>query len=313
MAAGQSGKTLKVGMVGYNDGNGHPYSFSAIINGYNADAMKHCPYEVIYNYLEQQPKTQFGIGNLEVTHIWTPFQAISEDIAKCTHIGTVCNTLEEMAAEVDAVIIARDDAESHRDIAKLFLDKGIKVFVDKPLCNHLDDLSFFEPYVRGGQVMSASGFRYMPAIASEFDGELKKEDLVYAHCNAMVEWSKYGIHLIEGVTPLFGSDIKSVQNIGEENNDVVRIEYHSGKYVLISLNTGVWSGFRANIFSNSKAHFSVHFNDNFNCFRNLLFKVNDFFSSNEMPIHPEETITLIKTLIAAKESRIRGGEKITIS
>jgi len=28
-------KILKIGMIGYNDGNGHPYSYSAIFNGYN--------------------------------------------------------------------------------------------------------------------------------------------------------------------------------------------------------------------------------------------------------------------------------------
>ena len=34
-----------------NEGNGHPYSFSAIFNGYNEEAINECPYSAIKQYL----------------------------------------------------------------------------------------------------------------------------------------------------------------------------------------------------------------------------------------------------------------------
>ena len=43
---------LKVGIIGYNNGNGHPYSYSAIFNGFNKkELLKNCPYPIIQKYL----------------------------------------------------------------------------------------------------------------------------------------------------------------------------------------------------------------------------------------------------------------------
>ena len=41
-------KELKIGIIGSSDGNGHPYSWSAIFNGYNKKLWK------IVNFLQFQ-------------------------------------------------------------------------------------------------------------------------------------------------------------------------------------------------------------------------------------------------------------------
>ncbi len=46
-------------MLGMVDGNGHPYSWSAIFNGYDKDEMASCPYAGIPKYLNQQPESVF--------------------------------------------------------------------------------------------------------------------------------------------------------------------------------------------------------------------------------------------------------------
>ena len=38
-------------MLGMVDGSGHPYSWSAIFNGYNPVEMKKCPFAAIQAYL----------------------------------------------------------------------------------------------------------------------------------------------------------------------------------------------------------------------------------------------------------------------
>ena len=41
-------------MLGMTEGNGHPYSWSIIINGkYNAQALAKCPYAAIIDYLTE--------------------------------------------------------------------------------------------------------------------------------------------------------------------------------------------------------------------------------------------------------------------
>ena len=38
---------LRLAMLGMIPGNGHPYSWSAIVNGFDPAAMAACPYPVI--------------------------------------------------------------------------------------------------------------------------------------------------------------------------------------------------------------------------------------------------------------------------
>ncbi len=49
------GAELRLAMLGMIEGNGHPYSWSAIVNGYDPAAMAACPYPVIPVYLGKQP------------------------------------------------------------------------------------------------------------------------------------------------------------------------------------------------------------------------------------------------------------------
>ena len=44
---------MKLGIIGISEGNGHPYSWSAIINGYNKKKMEECKYESIPSYLKR--------------------------------------------------------------------------------------------------------------------------------------------------------------------------------------------------------------------------------------------------------------------
>ena len=44
----------KLGIIGISDGNGHPYSWSAIINGYEPAKMENCGFPVIPRYLAKK-------------------------------------------------------------------------------------------------------------------------------------------------------------------------------------------------------------------------------------------------------------------
>ncbi len=41
---------LTLGIIGSSSGNGHPYSWSAIFNGYDKSLMNDCPFDVIPKY-----------------------------------------------------------------------------------------------------------------------------------------------------------------------------------------------------------------------------------------------------------------------
>ena len=96
---------LKLGVIGMSEGNGHPYSWSAIFNGYDAGAMAECPFPVIPEYLSKQTFPDDRIESALVTHIWCQENSVSQHIAKASNISHVVEDLESMVGEVDAILL----------------------------------------------------------------------------------------------------------------------------------------------------------------------------------------------------------------
>lgn len=294
---------IKLGLIGYNEGNGHPYSFSAIINGYSSEEMKKSPYPVIFDYLLKKDLSEFGVGSFKVTHVWTPNPKISKSIAKSTFIENIVDNYEEMANEVNAIIIARDDVETHKEIGAYFLERGLKVFIDKPLCKTLDDLSYFIPFLVNGQLMSCSGLRFFSPIIDYYKDEFTRSHVLFANAVAPIDWLKYGIHILEGLTAVLGADIESVQNIGHNSSDIVKVKYHSGAYAVLQVSPKLSGGLRTAIYSSDDNPNFFHYNDNFSCFKRLLESFYEFCVDSNLVIEPRETINLIKALIGADISK----------
>lgn len=302
----------KVGIIGYSEGNGHPYSFSAILNGYDQKKMEASPYPGIANYLSVRKPEEYGIGDLNVTHVWAPDKSIAKNIAECTRIEHVSNQYEEMIDDVDVVLILRDDPDSHRKIAAPFLESGKTVFIDKPLCDNQEDLAWFRPWLQNGKLMSCSGFRYYPSIVNRLDGRLDDEKIVFSHSISIIDWFRYGIHVLEGITPVMGSGVDWVQDIGEDENHIVRIQYKNGTYALIQVNTDLGFILRSSFYTGSNNHFTINYDDNFSCFRGILLAFNEQLKTGKPAIDPNETETIIKTLIAGRKSLEENGRKISI-
>lgn len=53
---------FKIAMLGMVEANGHPYSWSAMFNSYDKEAMEDCGYPVIPRYPEKEPEENLGIG-----------------------------------------------------------------------------------------------------------------------------------------------------------------------------------------------------------------------------------------------------------
>ena len=155
-------------MVGMVEDNGHPYSWSAIINGrYDAEVMAECGYPVIPQYLGAAPEGELGIPGATVTHIWCDDSADAEKVAKATFIPNVVEKPEDVIGEVDAVIIPTDKGWEHLDRARPFIEAGLPVFVDKPLTDRREHLRQFVKWQSEGKaILSTSAMRY----AKEFAG-----------------------------------------------------------------------------------------------------------------------------------------------
>ena len=285
---------VKLGILGFNEGNGHPYSFSAIINGYDPQEMSTCEFPVIYSYLEKREKSELGIDKLEVTHIWTPTLERSKKIAACCYIKNIVEDYYEMIGEVDAVIIARDDSDSHRELAKVFLENNIKVFIDKPLCRNIEDLRYFAPYLQKGEIFSTSGFRYHPDVNNL---KSKRESLFIF--NTFNDWYKYGVHVLEGAYAINNSRILTVENISTSVDDLVVFCCENGSRILIS-RTDSNNSFYGVLVDNDKV---VKYNDNFHYFKKMLLDFEKFCLGIPTSFSYKETLNIIEALIKAQISK----------
>ena len=180
-----------------------------------------------------------------------------------TDCGAQHLNYEDMLGVVDAVIIARDDVGSHYEIARFFLDNEKYVMVDKPLTIDEDQLRYYIPFLERGKLLSASGLRYKSEMRTSFYGKLEKDDVLFANAFSVLDWCKYAIHVLEGVTPIMGADIVDVKSLHSGDNLCAKIEYKNDKYLMIQINKKVPIGIISRLYLKNFSTCNVYFDDNF--------------------------------------------------
>ena len=295
---------INVGMIGTSDGNGHPFSFSAIINGYHAEKIREAGWSVIANYLDEKDSVDIGMPGVVVNSIWTQDLRSSHEIAAACSIQHVCTSPEAMLPLVDAVIIARDDWKSHFPLAMPFLESGISVLIDKPLSLDVKELRSFLPYLESRQLMSTGAMRY----AIELD-RLRYRCLTeipkFVCANVCMDWDKYGVHILDA---LFSAKILPSQSIKMDSTlnaaNVLLTTQEGNKLVINCLGT-IGKIFTIETFHpNGRARYE--FSDNFSAFRRMLRHFIEMITDDVIPIDPAETIGVMKTLIAGNRSSLIG-------
>ncbi|MGA3008374.1 MAG: Gfo/Idh/MocA family oxidoreductase, partial [Opitutaceae bacterium] len=121
------------GIIGLSEGNGHPFSYSSIINGYSDEGLAAAGWPGIYDYVRRRHASEFGLEGWTITHAWTQYPDATKRLCAASRIPHAAADYREFLHAVDAVIIARDDYETHFEMAQPFLEAGLPVFVDKPL------------------------------------------------------------------------------------------------------------------------------------------------------------------------------------
>ncbi len=291
---------INVGIIGLSPNNGHPYSFSAIINGYNKSEFIKSGWDVILKYLEKRNTDDFGITDVKVTHAWTQNFNITKTLCMSCKIKNPCENIDQMKGEIDALIIARDDWECHLEISKSFLETGIPVFIDKPLTLSEKELNLFTPYLENNKLMSCSGFRY----AKELD-EIRKNqnfinELKLINGTVINDIYKYGIHMIEAISGLNLSFEKCKIEKVKSLNNIYLITLNNNLPIFINCLGEVGKTFHLNLFS-KKSNFHFDLYDNFTAFKKTLEEFFNMVKNNKNPINPMVTRDLIKILIRCKD------------
>lgn len=300
---------IRVGILGVSEGNGHPFSFSAIINGYDPDAFSRAGWPVILDYLNLQPPSSFGFADVTVTHAWTQNSDLTANLCAACNIVTAVEQPHEMLGQVDALIIGRDDWETHASLAMPFLKQGVSVFVDKPLTLDLGELSEFEVYLRTGQLMSTAGLRY----ASELDpmredpGQLGEIRLISA--TVLNSLDRYGVHMLDAISSLgLGQVRRAVRRDAE--HDAYSIVLSSGIPLNLDCLGAVGKTFHISMFgTEGQLHADLY--DNFSAFRRMLDCFFQMVRTTEPPIPPDDTLNTMRFLSSARS--MTPGDRVEIS
>jgi len=290
---------VKLGMIGLSEGNGHPYSFSAILNGFNEEAFTKSGWPGILKYLKKNNLPSNDKIDAKVEYIWTQDINLSKKIADSCYIPNIASHYLDFIGNIDAVIIARDDYKNHVKMAKEFLDYKIPVFIDKPLTLNFDELCYFESYLKSGLLMSCSGFRYCEELDLWRSGISEFKNIKLLQATIINGWNKYGIHMIDAILSLEYAWPEYFEPIKCASHEAVNITMSDGSLCQINALGPEIPTFSISIYGTNK-HDKTQITNNFIAFKRMLKKFIEQVDSGSPVISPNVTLLSIKSLIAGR-------------
>ncbi len=304
---------IRLGMIGLNKGNEHPYSWSAIFNGYNVRAMLElCPSESIPVYLGKEPRDKLRISGARVTHVYCNNRDDAEKVAECSLVDNIVDSPEELIGKVDAVIIGTDTGSDHLSMARPFVESGVPLFIDKPLCDNEADLETFKQWIKEDNkpIMSSSCFRYAKEFLPYRISTHELGDLRFISMTIGKKWETYGIHALEAIYPIAGPGFKTVRNTGTEERNIVHLTHSREIDIIIAVIKDLKYGGMQIV--GSEGYVNVGFQDTFFAFKAQLQAFIDFLRTGRYPFPPEETFELIRLVAGAIQSRDHNGLAINL-
>lgn len=306
-------QAIRLGVIGMTEGNGHPYSWSAILNGYDRERMtRECPFAGIPVYLNAQPPEAFGIGGARVTQVFCDDPKDAAHVSALSLVPKVAATPEALLGEVDAVLIATDIGGEHVARARPFVEAGVPVFIDKPLCDTAEDLAVFERWVSSGAaVLSSSSTRFAAEYAPYQFPNAPLGEWRFISMPMAKKWETYGIHALEAVYSITGPGYVSVRNTGTAERNLVHLKHRCGADVVIACGKGIVYG-GALALCGAQGNATVVTKDTFSSFKAQLAEFVGYLKSGVRPYPFSQTSELMRLVIGGIESREQGGNEVEL-
>lgn len=309
---------IRLGILGMTEGNAHPFSWSAMINGYDKEEMyrwTHELYPTIPDYLGKQPEDTFGIPGVQVTHVcFTGYEdrKMAENCARAAHIPNVVTNPQEMIGHVDAVICATDIGAEHVERCRPFIEAGLPIFIDKPLADNEKDLRTIQGWVdMGAHIRSSSSMRYSKSLEVYYKNRYELGKIRYIVSPMAKYWENYGMHAVEQMFPLLGLGFEWVQNLGTRDRAMVHLHHQNGCDVDIPMGYG----FSSNGVTIMAEYGSVVVadSDSFYAFKKQLEMFIQYLRTGEEEYPFADTVEMAKIIIAGIISREEGGRRVWLS
>jgi hypothetical protein len=229
------------------------------------------------------------------------------------------DTIEELAQNVDAILILSVDGRPHLDQFRRTLAAKKPVFIDKPLAGSLKDALEIARLSREAKVpvFSSSSLRYSPDRPTLILGKAAQINAVYSYGPAELEphhpdlfW--YGIHGVEALYTVLGAGCEKVVRTHTKNTDVVTGVWSDGRVGTMQGNrhNGKGTGGYGVTIMTSKGPVK---GGEKHSYQPLVEDYIKFFQTGVSPVPIETTIEILAFMEAADESKRRGGVPVTIA
>jgi predicted dehydrogenase len=182
-------------------------------------------------------------------------------------------------------------------------------FVDKPLATNIQDLGRFVAWRQEGKIiMSSSGLRYSPEVAV-----LRGKSWRWLTGVTCKTWERYGIHVLEPIATVVGPGFERVRATRRTGSFHAEIEHRSGTVIsLTAIAEGYGSAFVLHGYDDH-GHSAVEMRDTYSAFRaQLVGFLTAVAGLGPEPVAFAETVELMATVIAARESADNGGRAIDV-
>jgi len=299
-AASSYAAEIRLGMIGLD--TSHVTAFTELLN--NPAAKDHVPgARVVAAFKGGSPDIQSSIERVE------GYTATLRN----KYGVKIFDSIEELCAGVDAVLIESVDGRPHLAQARIVIAAKKPLYIDKPLASTLrDSMEIFRlAEAAGVPVFSASSLRFSKTSQSVRAGIIGKVQSAETTSPAHLEphhpdlfW--YGVHGCESLFTVMGTGCESVTR-GTTADGLIEV-------------TGKWKGGRTGIFRESKTYGGTARGEKgdapvgtFDGYAPLVAEIVKFFQTRQPPVLAAETIELFAFMEAADESKRQAGKTVTLA
>ena len=293
---------LRIGIIGTD--TSHVPAFTSILN--DPANPNHIPGARVV--------AAYKGGSKDLKESWDRVDKYAEEI-KTKYGVEIVPDIATLLSKVDAVLLESVDGRSHWAQAKLVIEAGKPLFIDKPLSSTLEDARAIAKLAaaKGVKWFSSSSLRY-----ADFLIDLKKKGPVKGamvwgpgpletHHQLDLTW--YGIHTVEMLYVLMGQGCVEVSRTFSDDAEIITGKWKDGRIGTMRT-LKPYGDFGAVAFyekglaqSPEKTKFS---------YVSLMQQIIPFFKTGQVPVDNAETLEMFAFMEAGQRSRAAGGKPMPL-
>jgi len=280
----------------------HGKTFTGLFNGiFDAETGK--PTQVAHP----------SLAAASITKIWDANKEAAQELADTRKIDVVLDDYRDAADGVDGVLIADDCSQDHQKYAAHFIDKGIPLFVDKPLSREYKEAKAIIERAKRKRCLfqSGSSIRYCNE-AVELKAAIKEKvgKPLLAATFGPNELIFYGIHSLELLLGAIDDRVVKVQHLGTEELDLVKLTFAKGLIAAWMCGEGTARGSFRLVLRGTKGEALIDSVTDF--YPNMLARFVQMIQTGKPPISLDDTLHVIAICETAQKSVERGGKELNV-